>query len=189
MNINDKAIRVGQIYAQAVFELAEQPQLVDVLKNDFDILANLIAQSKEFETLMSSPSFHEEHKKQLVADVFSGKLNELTTNLLMVIIEHGRMKFLPQIVARYDELWEEYHGCHRVKVIVSKMIDKTEIERLTKSIAAAINGQVKLEVVVNPSIIGGIIIRHGNRVIDNSIRNRLQLTVKEMTKKRGLHGV
>jgi len=189
MNINDKAIRVGQTYAQAVFELAEQSRLIDVLKNDFDILASLIAQSKELETLMNSPSFHEESKKRLIDEVFSGRLNELTVNLLMIVIEHNRARFLPQIIARYNELWEARNGLHRVKVMVSKAMDNAEIEKLTGNIAAAISGRVKLEVVVNPSIIGGIIIRHGDKVIDNSIRNRLQLTVKEITKRRGLNGV
>lgn len=189
MNINDKAVRVGQTYAQAVFELAEQSQLVDVLKNDLDIFANLTAQSKEFETFVVSPVFYEEHKKQLIGNVFSGKLNELTINLLMVVIEHNRMKFLSQIIERYNELWEEYHGCHRVKVMVSRTMDKTEIEKLTGSIADAIGGQVRLEMIVNPSIIGGIIIRYGDKLIDNSIRNRLRLVVKEITKRRELHGV
>jgi F-type H+-transporting ATPase subunit delta len=189
MNINDKAIRVGQTYAQAVFELAGQSNLIDVIKNNFDLLANLIKQNKEFEMLMVSPSFHEEQKKRIVNETFSGKLNELATNLLMVIIEHDRMKFLPQIIAKYTELWEGYHGLHRVKVTVSKEIDKAEVERIAASIADAIEGEVKLEVAVNPAILGGIIIRHGSRVIDNSIRNKLLLTIKEATKRRGLNGV
>jgi F-type H+-transporting ATPase subunit delta len=189
MNIDEKAVRLGQIYAQAIYELAEQTQSIDVLKNDFDILANLAAGSEDFGKLMSSPSFHEGQKKNLVSEVFSGKLNELTMNLLMVVIEHNRMRFLPQIIAKYTELWEAFHGLHRVKVVVARAIDSAEIERITSSIAEAIKGQTKLEVVVNPSILGGIIIRHGNKVIDNSIRNRLQLTVKEVTKQRGIHGV
>jgi F-type H+-transporting ATPase subunit delta len=153
------------------------------------MLANLATQMREFETLMVSPSFHEEYKKQLVREVFSGKLNELIINLLMVVIEHNRMRFLPQIIAKYNELWEAYHGYHRVRVIVSKAMDKAEIERLAESIAAAINGRVKLEVIVNPSIIGGIIIRYGDKLIDNSIRSRLQLMVKEVIKRRELYGV
>jgi F-type H+-transporting ATPase subunit delta len=189
MNMNDKAIRVGQTYAQAVFELAGQSGLIDVIKRDFDILAYLIEQNKEFETLMISPSFHEEQKKAMIDETFSGRLNELTTNLLMVIVEHNRMRFLPQIIAKYTERWEGYHGLHRIKVTVSKEIDRAEVERLTASISDAIQGEVKLEVAVNPAIIGGIIIRHGNRVIDNSIRNKLLNTVKEATKRRGLNGV
>jgi F-type H+-transporting ATPase subunit delta len=86
-------------------------------------------------------------------------------------------------------LWEGYHGLHRVKVTVSSAIDDAEVARLTASIADAIRGGVKLEVAVNPAILGGIIIRHGNRVIDNSIRNKLYLTVKEAAKRRGLNGV
>jgi F-type H+-transporting ATPase subunit delta len=189
MNINEKASRVGQTYARAIFELAGQERLIDVIKKDFDILARLIEQNEEFETLMISPSVYESQKKQLISDVFEGKLNELTTNLLMVVVEHGRMRFVPQIIAKYAELWEGYHGLHRVKVTVSSAIDDAEVARLTASIADAIRGEVKLEVAVNPAILGGIIIRHGNRVIDNSIRNKLYLTVKEATKRRGLNGV
>jgi F-type H+-transporting ATPase subunit delta len=189
MNINDKAIRVGQTYAQAVFELAGQSNLIDVIKNDFDLLANLIEQNKEFETLMVSPSFHEEQKKRMINETFSERLNELTTNLLMVIIEHDRMRFLLPIIAKYTELWEGYHGLHRVKVTVSQQIDRAEVERIAASISDAIEGEVKLEVNVNPLIIGGIIIRHGSKIIDNSIRNKLYLTVKEATKRRGLNGV
>ncbi len=189
MNINDRAIRVGQTYAQAVFELAGQSNLIDVIKNDFDLLSKLVEQNKEFETLMVSPSFHEEQKKLMVNEAFSGKLNELTTNLLMVVIEHDRMRFLLPIIEKYTELWEGYHGLHRVKVTVSSDIDDAEVARLTASIADAIEGEVKLEVAVNPAILGGIIIRHGSRVIDNSIRNKLYLTVKEATKRRGLNGV
>lgn len=189
MNINDKAVQIGQIYAQAIFELAEQPRLIDVLKGDLDLLADITAQIKEFAAMMVSPSFREEHKKQLILDVFSGKLNELTMNFLLVAVEHNRMGFLPNIIAKYNELWEAYHGTHRVKVVVSRPIDRQEIEKLTERIAAAINGRVRLEVVVNPSIIGGAIIRYGDKLIDNSIRNRLQLVVKEVTKRRGFNGV
>jgi F-type H+-transporting ATPase subunit delta len=189
MNMNDRAIRVGQTYAQATFELAGQSNLVDSIKLDFDLLASLIEQNKEFETLMVSPSFHEEQKKAMISETFSGRVNELTENLLMVVTEHNRMRFLPQIIAKYAELWEGFHGLHRVKVTVSKEIDRAEVERITASISDAIQGQVKLEVAVNPAIIGGIIIRHGNRVIDNTIRNKLLLTVKEATKQRGLNGV
>jgi F-type H+-transporting ATPase subunit delta len=189
MNIDDKALRLGQIYAQAIYDLASEAQLVDVLKKDFDVLANVAGESKDFEKFMASPSFHQVQKKHLISEVFSGKLNELTVNLLMVAVEHERMRFLPQIIAKYNELWEAYHGLHRVKVIVSQAIESAEVERLTAGIADAIKGQVRLEVVVNPSILGGIIIRHGNKVIDNSIRNRLHLTVKEVTKQRGIHGV
>jgi ATP synthase F1 delta subunit len=125
----------------------------------------------------------------LVSEVFAGRLNELTENLLMVVVEHNRMKYLPQIIAKYDEFWEAANGMYRVKVVVSKQMEKLEVEKLTADIASAIDGRVRLELAVSPSIIGGIIIRYGNKVVDNSVRNRLFRTVKDIMSQRNRDGV
>ena len=181
MNANDKAGHISGIYAQVLSELAEQSQIVDAVKDDLDALTNLSVQIRDFKTLMVSPYFSEEHKKQLVHKVFSGRLNELTVNFLMVVIEHDRAIFLPQITTRYNEFWESYHGYCRVKATVARAMSNSETESLTEDIAAAINSKIKLELVVNPSVIGGIAIRYDNKIIDNTVINRLQLAVRQIT--------
>lgn len=182
MNTNEKILRLSEIYAKALFELAEQSQLVDNIKKDLDTLADIGRLLRDFETLMASSYFSEEYKKNLVQEVFSENLNPLTINFLMVVIDLNRMRFLPQITERYDELWETYHGYHRVKVTVSGAMNNEQIERLTDNIAASMNSRVRLELAVDPSIIGGVIIRYGDKVIDNSVRTRLQMAVRTIAK-------
>jgi F-type H+-transporting ATPase subunit delta len=113
----------------------------------------------------------------MVQKIFSGKLNDLTIDFLRAVIRHNRMVFLPQIVNRYNELWEAHHGYKIVQVTVSDAMSSQETERLSADMAQAMKNKVKLQIGVNPSIMGGIIIRYGDRVIDNSIRGRLRRAI------------
>jgi F-type H+-transporting ATPase subunit delta len=180
MSIDDNARRLGEIYSQVIFELAEQLQIVDTIREDLDVLMSIHTQSRDFVSVMASPYFVNEHKKELLLMLFSGRLNELTLNCLMVAAGHNRMIFLPQIIEKYNELWEIYHGYSRVKVIVSKPMNNDEVEGLRNDISTAINSKAKLEVVVNPAIIGGVVIRYDSRVIDNTVKSRLQLAAKSL---------
>lgn len=177
MNIIDAAVHLADIYARALFELAERSKMVNAIKDDLDIVQDISVQEKEFRTLMASPYFSADYKEQIVQKIFSGKLCDLTIDFLRVVIRHNRMMFLPQIIDRFGQLWEAHHGYQIVQVTVSQAMDSRETERISADIAHAMNNKVKLQVGVNPSIMGGIIIRYGDRVIDNSIRSRLRRAV------------
>jgi F-type H+-transporting ATPase subunit delta len=172
------AIRLREIYAQTLFELAGQQQSVDAVKNDLDILSDIIEREKDFIRALDSPYFSKDYKEQFVRRLLSNVLTELTVTFLSVVIRHGRVKLLTDIIIRYDEIWDEYHGYCRVEITVPRSIEDSEVKRLSDDIAAAISSKVKLEVAVDPGIIGGAIIRCGDKVIDNSVRNRLNCAVK-----------
>ena len=181
MNVNEAGIRLGEIYAQALFELARDSNMVDAVKYDLDALHIIAAEEKGFATFLSSPYFSQQCKEQLLRKVFSAKLADLTTNFLTVAVGHDRMMFLPQITSRYDELWDVYHGRQLVKVTVSEVMSDDEVKKLSQDIAGAIKGSIKLELAVNPAIIGGVVIRYGDRVIDNTVKGRLHRAVKALT--------
>ena len=172
------AIRLREIYAQSLFELAERQQSVDTVKSDLDILSGVIGQEKDFIKLLDSPYFSTDYKEQLVRRLLSQVVTSLTMNFLMVVIRHGRARFLSDIIVRYGELWDAYHGYYHVKVTVPRALEDGQVKELSDDIAAAMNSNVKLEVAIEPEIIGGAIIRCGDKVIDNSIRNRIDVAVK-----------
>ena len=172
------AIRLREIYAQSLFELAERQQSVDAVKSDLDILAGVIGQEKDFVKLLDSPYFSTDYKEQLVRRLLSGVAAELTQDFLMVVIRHGRARLLTDIIGKYAELWDAYHGYYHVKVTVPRALEDGQVKELSDGIAAAMNSNVKLEVAVEREIIGGAIIRCGDKVIDNSIRNRIDVAVK-----------
>ncbi len=177
MNVVDAAVHLAEVYARALFELADRSKMVNALKDDLDVVQDISVQEKDFRALMASPYFSPDRKEQVVQKVLSGKLNDLTIDFLRVVIWHDRMVFLPQIINRFNELWEAHHGYKIVQVTVSQDLDSQEAEKLSADIAHAIKNKAKLQIGVNPSIMGGIIIRFGDRIIDNSIRSRLRRAV------------
>lgn len=177
MNVIDVAVHLAEIYGRAFFELAEHSRMVNVIKDDLDVVQDISVQEKDFRVFMASPYFSSGYKEQMVQKIFSGKLNDLTIDFLRAVIRHNRMVFLPQIVNRYNELWEAHHGYKIVQVTVSDAMSSQETERLSADMAQAMKNKVKLQIGVNPSIMGGIIIRYGDRVIDNSIRGRLRRAI------------
>jgi F-type H+-transporting ATPase subunit delta len=188
MNPGDIGIRLTEAYARALFDLARESELVDAVKDDMDLLMGVAAEERDFARVMTSPYFSEQVKMQLVRKIFCGRVSKLTVNFLMVLIAHDRTMFLPKIKARYDELWDAFHGRYIVNVTVSQTLTKDEVRGLSDDIAAAMNSPIRLDVDINPAIIGGAVIRCGDRVIDNSIKGRLRRAVETITgrAKRGM---
>jgi len=177
MNGFETGIRLGGIYAQALFELAERSKMLDSVKDDLDAVRNVSIEVRDFGALMESPYFSTEHKGQIIQKMFGGKLSDLTINFLMVAVRHNRMMFLAQIIDKFNELREIGQGYRIVEVTVTEPMSKEEAKRFSTDMAGALKSKVKLQVSVNPSIIGGIIIRCDGKVIDNSIRGRLRQAV------------
>jgi F-type H+-transporting ATPase subunit delta len=188
MNVNDIAIRLAEVYSQALFALARESDCVESVKEDVDAIIAIIDQDADFISLMVSPYFSEQYKQALVLKVFSGRLNELTMNFLKIVIEHERTVFLPQILDRFNEHWDALHGRAVVKVTVSEPIDEKELAKLTIDISVTMNRPADVVMNVNPEIIGGAVINYGDSIIDNSIRGRLARAVTAVTgrAKRGL---
>ena len=171
-------ISLREKYAQVLYELACESRSTDAAKDDLELLADITKSEKDFIRFMDSPYFTRSCKVEAVNKVLAGKISELTMNFLMVLIRHNRIRLLPEIIARYGQIWDENNGYLPVKVTVSRPLDKAETEELAASIGAAVGSIARLEVKVNPDIIGGAVIRYGDRVIDNTIRGRLQTALK-----------
>jgi len=178
MKKSNIAVRLTEVYAKAIFELAGESMMQDTVKYNLDDVAAVIANETDFRILLGSPYFTSEYKGQLLRKIFMGRISTLIMDFLMVIHRHNRLMLLPQIIAKYNELWDTYNGHCPVKVTVSEAMDDDEIKEITKSIETAVNRKVRLKVAVDPAIIGGISVRYDDKVIDNTVRNRLITAVK-----------
>ena len=172
---------LAAVYSQAIFELAGEAGIADTVKHDFDLFANIMGQEKDFVKMIDSPYFTADYKSRLVEKTFSGRLADLTVDFLLVVIKRGRTPFLPAIIAAYSELWDAHNGNCRVKVTVPMVMDSGEAAELADKIAAAINRRVKLELAVDSSVMGGVIIRYGDKIIDNTVKSRLRKAIKAVT--------
>jgi F-type H+-transporting ATPase subunit delta len=120
--------------------------------------------------------------------LFSAKIADLTLDFLMVAAKHDRLMFLPQMIARYTELFEAKQGLQRVRLILARTMASAEAEKLSAAIADILQSKVKCEIVVDPSIMGGLVLRYGDKVIDNSVRGRLNRAITAIMKRQDMQG-
>jgi len=178
--LSSGGVRISKLYAQALFSLAEELNIIDDLKTDLDSLMVFADEETDFLVFLDSPYFNTDSKEKLIEKVFSDRLNEITMNFLFVVIKNDRVELLPFMVDSYSRLWFEHYHCCPVTAITSEPLCDERIRNLSHQIATAIQRNVELKVVVDRSIIGGVIIHYGDNVIDNSVKKRLTEAVKNI---------
>jgi len=175
------AAHIANIYAHGLLDLADQARVVETVSADLDALSTLLAQEPDFRAFLASPYFTEQVRHDLVRRVFAGKLHRLTLNFLAVVIDHDRGALLPEITDRFKQLHRACQGYQTVKVTVAHALSEEELGKLARDLAGALNTKVDLDAHVDPSIGGGVIIRYGENMLDNSVRGRLLRTVHHLT--------
>ena len=169
----DYLYSVAEIYAQAVYELAEQQDLLQVVNDDLETICECVVSDKDFEHFLASPSISENDKTALLIKVFDGKVDGLTMDFLKVLSARDRLETIVYINKAYKTMLDKANG--RVDGILTTAIQLTseEINTITKSIGQSLGKNVKLNITVNPEIIGGMQLQIGNMSIDGSIRKQL----------------
>jgi F-type H+-transporting ATPase subunit delta len=168
---------VHEIYSDVMFELAQEADLIDGVMNDLEAVGTVLQDEPEFLSLLTLSEIKPDEKAQMIRRVFKDQINSLTLDFLCVLAKRNRMNFLHGIGQRYQVLLDEKKNLHRIEVTLAAEPDDAELEKLKDDIREAINAEVKLSVTVDPDIIGGIIIRKGDLMIDNSVRTILDRTV------------
>jgi len=171
-------------YATALFELALDNKAVDDVKKDLDQFDTLVAQSADLNRLVRSPAFDaDEQLKALSAILVRAGITGLTANFLRVITTNRRLFAVRDMIRAYRILIARHKGEMVAQVTVAEKLSNTSLEAL-KSALKSVTGSrdVDLEIKVDPAIIGGLIVKVGSRMVDSSLRtklNSIKLAMKE----------
>lgn len=168
---------IHEIYSDVMFELAEESGKVDAVFDDLEAVGKVFEAEPEFLTLLTVGQLQDEEKNKIIRRVFSGRVSDLTLDFLCVLARRNRLGFMFGIQDRYQTLMDQFHNVQRLEVTLAKQPDDVQLVRLKAELSAAVNAEIKLAVQVNPDILGGIIIKKGDVVIDNSVRSILDRTV------------
>jgi F-type H+-transporting ATPase subunit delta len=169
---------VREIYGEVLFDLAEQGGQISTVQEEMAVVRQIVRREPEFASLLSSEIIKGDEKIGIVRRVFDGRLSDLTVHFLCVLARRGRMGFLAGISDRFEALADEYHHRQPVEVTVAKQPDEALVEKLKADLAAALKSEVKLSVKVDPALIGGVVIRKDDVMIDSSVRSSLERAVK-----------
>jgi F-type H+-transporting ATPase subunit delta len=168
---------IHEIYGDVLFQLAKEAGQVEQVLEDLTAVAGVSRNEPDFVKLLSSNKLKEIEKTALIRRVFGGRAGGLTLDFLCVLARRNRMGFLDGISDRYEVLADSLKNCRLVEATLAKAISNEQQERLRQQIKDAIGSEVKLNVNIDPEILGGVILRQGDIMIDNSVRNVLNRAV------------
>ncbi len=169
-NISEAAMR----YAQALQSLAEEQKQEDAVSADLDALSDALAASDELRRFIHSP-LHDAAAQQRGMTAILEKLGsgELTRRLTLLLIRNRRLALLPEIIAAWRVIVARKKGAVTAVVISAKALTATQKKKVETALKKALGGSVSIENEVDPELIGGLVVRVGSRMIDTSIRTRL----------------
>jgi F-type H+-transporting ATPase subunit delta len=164
---------LARVYARALFEVAREHAKLDVLREQLGQFADALNENRELAVFFFSPYFSSTEKEDGLSRILDGA-DEALLSFLKLLIENHRMPVIFRIRAQYERLWEEENRMLPVEITSAIALDPDTTESLGKSIGERAGRKVKLAARVDPDILGGIVVRVGNSILDASIRNRLE---------------
>jgi F-type H+-transporting ATPase subunit delta len=164
---------IAQVYARSLFEVALDQDKIDEIREQLGEFADGIEKDRSLTTFFFSPYFSTEEKKEGLHKAVGGA-DEIFMNFLELLLEKHRMPLIYRIRRDYDGLWREERKLLQVQVSSAIELDSELVRSLGERIGQATGREVELTAEVQPDLIGGIVLRVGNSILDASIRNRLE---------------
>ncbi|HSL70912.1 MAG TPA: ATP synthase F1 subunit delta [Longimicrobiales bacterium] len=164
---------VARSYAEALFDIGDRHGLHDEFVASFLALDEAAAGNARVRAFLESPKIDVDAKKDVFRRTLGKKAHELFVNFVMVVLEKRRQRLLFDIGTEYGTLVDEKLGRMHVQVTLARPADQPLNEQISKQLSSALGRRVIPHVQVNQEILGGIIVRYGDRVLDGSVRRRL----------------
>jgi F-type H+-transporting ATPase subunit delta len=164
---------IAQVYARSLFEVAKEQSRLDVVKEQLGQFADALDGNRELSIYFFSPYFSTTEKKDGLGRLLDG-VDEVVGNFLALLIENHRMPVVFRVRREYDVLWEQENKRLPVTVTSAVALDENTVRSIGDAIGQQTGQQIELTANVDPDVLGGLIVRVGNSILDASIRNRLE---------------
>jgi ATP synthase F1 delta subunit len=164
---------IATVYARSLFEVAREQDKLDAVREQLGEFADALSENRDLQMFFFSPYFSTAEKEDGLERVVSGA-DPAIVNFLELLIEKHRMPALMRIRANYEALWEEENKLLPVHITSAVELDGSIVKQLGDRISEQTDRKVDVSADVDPDILGGIVVRVGNSVLDASVRNRLE---------------
>ncbi len=169
------AQQVAKVYGHALFDLAQERNLIDTAWEEFNSLAEYLKQDRAFLNFMTAPQALRSHKTDLIKKVFGGRFEKPFLDFLMILTEKHRINFLAEIIDEFDRLVRAEKGIVRAVCITTAPLTEEERMQMIDRLVKKTSLKIELEEKIDKSIIGGVILILHNQIIDGSIKYHLGL--------------
>ena len=159
-------------YARALFLITEEDGITDGAFSELKLVAKLIEKEPAYVTLLDTPAVSKAEKLALIDEAF-GSLNKNLLNFIKILSERHSVYALPKILAEYSALYDEARGIVRVDAVTALELTATQCESLKNKLEGMLSGQVVINNIVDPSVLGGMKLRYSGVQIDGTVKARI----------------
>ncbi|MBQ7822377.1 MAG: ATP synthase F1 subunit delta [Clostridia bacterium] len=169
---------LSEEYASALYELAEENSLEDIISEQMKELSAILEDNAEYVKLLDNPSIEKKQRTELALEAF-GDAQEYLKNFIMLLVESRRMSEFAGCTAHFLHLYDDKHGIIRAEAVTATALDSIQSEKIKTQLEAKTGKKVILTNTVDSSLIGGVLLKYGTKQIDMSIRTSLS-SISEM---------
>ena len=171
---------VAKRYALALFQLANEKNLLDQMEEELRVVKEVVTENVELNAVLKSPNFSIAKKKEILKEIF-GSVNNYLLNTLLILIERHRENEISHVADHFIHLANEERGVALAKVYSIRPLTTEENEALSVSFAAKVGKRtLQIENIVDSNLLGGIKLRIGNRIFDGSLRGKLDRLERQL---------
>lgn len=174
---------VSKTYGEALFELALEENVLDITLEEVHAVMNAFHENVELMSLLNHPKISKEEKKALIEKIFKGKLSDRVVGFLVIIVDKGRYNEIDSIFEYFINKVKEHKNIGIASVTSAIILSDDRKKQIEKKLLALTNYE-KIEITFyeDKSLIGGMVIRIGDRVVDSSVKTKLATFAKELSK-------
>ncbi len=171
--------QISQVYARALFEVAQERDSLDEIHEELGAFADAMHENRELAVFFFSPYFSVQEKKEGLARTVRNA-DPAFDNFLQALIERHRMPAIFRIRTEFESLWDEARKLLPVRITSAVKLDSDTVSSLVKRIGEQTDRDVEVSTDIDPDILGGVVLRVGNVILDASIKNRLEQLRKQV---------
>ncbi len=160
-------------YAEAAFQIAQRDGTVDAWRSDLAKAAQMLGREDALRVL-ANPAVSYEARAELAERITAGHISPPALNLVRLLLRRGRMDLLPSVAREFHRLYARREGITEATIVSAAALDPTEEQALRQRLIEMTGGRVEMDFTIDPSILGGVVVRLGDRLIDGSVRGRLE---------------
>ena len=172
-------------YATSLLELAEEQNQAAPIGEELNLIGEILQQNATFVLFLADPSISQEERAKVLGEVFRGQLSPLLSNFFGVLNLKNRLSLLSQIITAYDDLLDEKYGKIEVDVTTAHQLSAEELEEVRQRVSSALKKDAVIHQYVDESLIGGMLLRVQDQLIDASVKSQLQAIKLKLLSARG----
>ena len=181
MSGNPLASKIAAPYARALFDFSVEKNIMHQITADFQNLEIFLDETPELMEYLNNPIVSQDAKREILTKTVQSQVNTETFKFLMVLINRDRINLLNSVIANYLELVYETASIKTIEVLTASSFTNLQKETLVQKLKELTNArEIRLVITVDPSLIGGFLIKTQSKIIDFTIKNQLQQLAKHL---------